>query len=89
MSDIDLDMDFDFGFSAVSEEELKQTEKAAVAEATKSAQYYKDQRDTLHKMITPLVNNLLKNSDKPYIHWADREAKLKDFKARIDKLVAD
>lgn len=85
MNKLDLDMDFDFGFSAVGEDELKETEKAA----TQSAQHYKDQRDALHKMITPLINNLLKNSDKPYIHWADREAKLKEFKAKIDQLVAD
>jgi hypothetical protein len=84
MSDIDLDMEFDFGFSAVTEDELK-----AVSDATKTAQYYKDQRDALHKMIVPLLNNLLKNADKPYILWADREAKIKEFRAKIDQLVAD
>lgn len=84
MSDIDLDMEFDFGFSAVTEAELK-----AVSDATKTAQYYKDQRDALHKMIVPLLNNLLKNADKPYILWADREAKIKEFRAKIDQLVAD
>ena len=84
MSDIDLDMDFDFGFSAVTEDELK-----AVTDATKTAQYYKDQRDALYKIIVPLLNTLMKNADKPYILWADREAKIKELKVRIDKLVAD
>jgi hypothetical protein len=79
MGKMDLDMEFDFGFSAIDEN----------AVITKGAEYYKDRLLKMHKMITPLVNNLLKDSDKPYIHWADREAKLKEFKAKIDALVVD
>jgi len=39
----------------------------------------------VEKMIMPLLVNLLKSSDKDYIHWPNREAAVK---AQIDKLLA-
>ena len=39
----------------------------------------------VEKLIMPLLVNLLKSSDKDYIHWPNREAAVK---AQIDKLLA-
>ena len=39
----------------------------------------------VEKMIMPLLVNLLKSSDKDYIHWPNREAAVK---GQIDKLLA-
>jgi len=39
----------------------------------------------VEKLIMPLLVNLLKSSDKDYIHWPNRESAVK---AQIDKLLA-
>lgn len=81
--------DFDFGFTAVSEEEL-----AAVQEASKLAKYssesaesYKERLYSLHKMITPFLNNLKKNPEKSYIYWENRVPKIEEFQKKLDSLL--
>jgi hypothetical protein len=39
----------------------------------------------VEKMVMPLLVNLLKTSDREYIHWPNRE---KTVQAQIDKLLA-
>lgn len=89
---IDLNMDFDFGFSALDEAEVKQAEAEAVAAletATQTAEYYKKQRDAMYNMIMPLVNNLMANPEKAYIHWPNRTEKLTQFKTKLKTLTED
>jgi len=70
--------DHDFGFTMVSEEDM-----------IYNSQTYKDKMLKLHKMITPLLKNLLKDPDKDVIHWPGREKKIKDFIKKIDEIVKE
>lgn len=45
----------------------------------------KEKLQTLEKMILPLLTNLMKNPEKPYIKWEGRAEKLA---AQIDKITA-
>lgn len=89
--------DFDFGFSAVSEEELRALEKQLQqqvtdkdAELAETAATYEQKLMALYKMIMPLLKNLAKDGDtKEYIHWPDRQKKIKDFIAKVEALVND
>lgn len=67
--------DDDFGFSSVSEENLpKRTD-------TKAQQMY--------EAIIPLLKNLAKDSDtNAYIHWPNREKKIKEFISKLDNIMA-
>ncbi len=89
-----LSGDFDFGFSGVSEEEYKgqivsaTTEAASQAEqkaATETAEVYKRKLNDLERLVMPLLVNLLKTSDKEYIHWPNRSAQLED---KIEQVLA-
>lgn len=67
---IDVDEEFDFGFSAVTDDVIK------VESSTKA--------ERMFKMIMPLLNNLLKDSEtSEYIHWPNRKEKIESF---IEKL---
>jgi cell division protein FtsB len=90
--------DFDFGFSAVSEDELKATQRQlqeqVAANATEleaaaaASRSYEEKLNALYKMITPLLKNLSKDDDnKEYIHWPDRQKKMKAFIAKVDALM--
>lgn len=61
-------MDNDFGFTAVDEVEINPS-------GTKLERMY--------KLITPLLENLLKNPEKEYIKWPNRE---KIVKSMIEEL---
>jgi len=89
-----LSGDFDFGFSGVSEEEYKgqiasaTTEAASQAEqkaATETAEVYKRKMKDLERLVMPLLVNLLKTSEKEYIHWPNRSAQLED---KIEQVLA-
>jgi hypothetical protein len=61
-----------------------------IDELTGAADHYKNKLLLLHKMVLPLLNNLMADADKkPYIYWPDRRKKMQDFKARIDAVVKD
>lgn len=85
----------DFGFSAVSETELKALEKQLQAEVTqKSAELesmsrtYEEKLNTLYSMVMPLLKNLARDDDsKEYIHWPNRQKKMKEFITKVEKLV--
>lgn len=81
---------FDFGFTAVDEEELDNSKN--VIENLQSdkellngeVKHYKNNLESVRNMITPLLNNLMKNPEKDYIHWPDREEKIKAFIEKLD-----
>lgn len=73
------DLDFDFGFSTVSEDELSSATKETVDKKLEG----------MLKLITPLLNNLMANPEKEYIHWPDRVEKIKAFKAKLEKYVKE
>lgn len=86
---------WDFGFSAVDEDELKkltgseqETEELAklLDEQASNAELYKNTVVQIEQMITPLLNNLMLNSDKNYIYWPNRVEKIKQFKVELEKL---
>lgn len=86
--------DDDFGFSAVTEEELKALEKqeidslqSATQEQEQMIMSYQQKVEALHKAVLPLLANLMKNPEKEYIYWPNREAKIKAFITKIDKIV--
>ena len=70
---------------------IKQQQEEATSvidEVTATAQEYKDRLTLLHKMVQPLLNNLLVDADtKSFIYWPDRKKKIQEFKARIDAVV--
>ena len=61
--------DDDFGFSFTTTEELTPVDKA----------------QGIYNMILPLLNNLMANPEKEYIHWPDRVKKIEAFKAKLKK----
>lgn len=90
---ISLDGD-DYGFSAVSEEELKQHEKQLQQTIQQSVEHkqqvvetYEQKLAALYQLIMPLLVNLQKNPEKEYILWPNRAEKIKEFIAKVDKIV--
>lgn len=84
----------DFGFSAVSEDELKARERDLEARATQQTEQmtlvsktYEEKLEALYKLIMPLLVNLQKNPEKEYILWPNRADKVKEFIAKVDKIV--
>lgn len=61
--------DDDFGFSFTTTDELVPVDKA----------------QGIYNMILPLLNNLMTNPEKEYIHWPDRVKKIEAFKAKLKK----
>lgn len=86
--------DFDFGFSAVSEEELKALEKQLSEQVAQKdteiellSKTYEEKLNTLYKMVIPLLKNLARDADKDYIYWPDRQKKMTEFIAKVEKVV--
>lgn len=86
--------DFDFGFSAVSEEELKALERQLSQQVAQKdteieeiSRTYEEKLNTLYKMVMPLLKNLAKDVGKDYIYWPDRQKKMADFIAKVEKVV--
>jgi len=87
----------DFGFSAVSEDELKARERDLEARATqhheqidlvaKGRSHVEEKLEALYKLIMTLLVNLQKNPEKEYILWPNRADKVKEFIAKVDKIV--
>jgi hypothetical protein len=89
-----LTSDYDFGFSGVSEEEYKGEINSKANEAATDAEQraiestsevYKRKLNDVERIMMPLLVNLLKTSDKEYIHWPNRSAQLED---KIEQLLA-
>lgn len=94
-----LDDDFDFGFSAMSEEELRETEKllaeklndkqAALEATAAQAEIIDKKLKGMRDMIMPLLKNLMANPDKEYIYWPQRTEKIKKFIEKMDNYIND
>jgi hypothetical protein len=68
--------DYDFGFTAV---DFDPTAVQAEVDQTKS------KLQQVESLILPLLNNLMKNPEKEYIHWPNRQAVIKK---QIDRVLA-
>lgn len=87
--------DYDFGFSAVSEDELKAFERQLQQQVADKdteietvSRTYEQKLNTLYTMVMPLLKNLAKDDDsKEYIHWPDRQKKMKAFITKVEELV--
>jgi hypothetical protein len=81
---------FDFGFTAVDEEALDNSKNviedlsANNENLVSEVEFYKQNMEGLRNLIMPLLNNLMKNPEKDYIHWPDREEKIKAFIEKLD-----
>lgn len=84
MSDV-----FDFGFTAMNEDELDavQTVAAQVEATAGEVEKLQSKLTSLRNAIEPLLKNLEANPEKSYIHWPDRTAKVKAFRAHLDKII--
>lgn len=86
MSTINLDEEFDFGFTSVDESDIN---KEVLEEIAGTSDLYKARLHKMHKMITPLIKNLMADADtKAYIHWPNRKEKLQQFQKQLDDLLS-
>lgn len=76
---IDLDNSFDFGFSFTDDSELAAPQRISAEEE------FKAKLQELEKLILPLLNNLKKNPEKPYIKWENR---VPVIDAQIEKIIS-
>ena len=76
---------FDFGFTAVDEDELQAVKavEEKVAAASSTAEATQETLDKLYNAIAPLLANLKKNTEKEYILWPNRTAKIEEFEAKL------
>ena len=84
-----LDVIFDFGFSALNEDELESIkileQKAKDTESVAADTQDKLQR--MYSMILPLIENLMQDPEKSYIHWPNRKEKLQLFKKKLQEVL--
>lgn len=66
----DIDETYDFGFSFADEDEV--TAPKVQVEVAASEQTHKEKMEALERLILPLLYNLMKNPEKPYIKWENR-----------------
>ena len=78
MTDIKLNEDFDWGFTALDDDDVVEAHKFN-SESKKCLKMY--------DLILPLINNLMKDSDKPIIKWPNRKEKLKEFKQKLEAIL--
>jgi hypothetical protein len=86
----DLNEEFDFGFSAMSDEELKATEKhleSQLVTVSERAEDTKKKLEGMRNMILPLLKNLQGNPDKEYIYWPNRTEKINMFIKKLDAYI--
>lgn len=92
MKDIDnlikdyLNKGQDFGFSGVNEVHYEET----IKEKNLTLEEYKIRCESIEKnlkeieeLIAPLLANLLKTANSPYIHWPNREKPVKELMKRF------
>lgn len=73
----------DFGFTTVDEKELTQQ---AVKDQTDQVEELTSRLQKMYDAIMPLLRNLNKNCDQEIIRWPNRNAKLVDFKLKLDTI---
>lgn len=93
--------DYDFGFSFATEEEAVPTQAPPSQSASSedlialqnkidgvlshNESFYKGKLKEVESLILPLLYNLMKNPDKPYIKWENRSEVIQK---QIDKITA-
>lgn len=80
---MNLDLSYDWGFSAVSEEEMKEGERRLAIQLSDTENSYKEKLEGVVTMVLPLLDGLMKDPDKIYIHWPNRIDKIKNFKIKL------
>ena len=85
----EIDTSFDFGFSAVDESELESIKilEQKAADTETAANVSQNKLEAMYKLIVPLIDNLMKDPDKSYIYWPDRQAKLQAFKKKLQSVI--
>jgi hypothetical protein len=80
--------DFDFGFTATTSDQIvAPVVQNHTQNLTAKEQEYQERIDNILKAITPLLNNLAKDSDtKEFIHWPNRKAKIEEFRKRLNDI---
>ena len=76
---LNTDNSFDFGFSFADESEVSASQTSNI-EAE-----HKLKLKELENMILPLLHNLMKNPEKPYIKWENR---VPVIERQIEKILA-
>ena len=76
MADIEYN---DFGFTAIDADELASVDTKIVEKTTSAVEVIEQMDD----FIRPLLENLMKDSDKDYIYWPNRAEMIQK---QIDKL---
>ena len=76
MADIEYN---DFGFTAMDADELASVDTKIVEKTTSAVEVIEQMDD----FIRPLLENLMKDSDKDYIYWPNRAEMIQK---KIDKL---
>lgn len=80
---------YDFGFTGVDEHEIKhdvlQELNAKDQALTEKEEELQEKIKVLESMIVPLLNNLIKTSDKAYIYWPNRKEKCQEMLERVLK----
>jgi hypothetical protein len=84
-----LDVTFDFGFSAVNESELEaiQVLEERAKKTETSIIDTQNKLEAMYAMIVPLLDNLMADSEKTYIHWPNRKEKLQLFKQKLRMII--
>ena len=81
---------YDFGFTGVDESEIKQDVLQALdekhQELTDKEQQLLNKITTLESMLVPLLNNLIKTSNKAYIYWPNRKEKCQEMLEKVLKI---
>jgi hypothetical protein len=80
---------YDFGFTGVDEHEIKHDVLLALNEKdqalTEKELELQNKIKVLESIIIPLLNNLIKTSDKAYIHWPNRKEKCQEMLEKVLK----
>lgn len=70
----------DFGFTTKSETDMMKDFKPPDPPEDNRAL-------ELYKAITPLLDNLSKSPENPYIHWPDRLEKIEKFRTKLNNIL--
>ena len=73
----------DFGFTAMDANELASVDTTIVAKTTSATEVI----NKLDDFIRPLLENLMKDSDKDYIYWPKRTEKVEAFEDMIQEII--
>ena len=73
----------DFGFTAMDADELASIDTKIVEKTTSATEVI----ESMDNFIRPLLENLMKDSDKDYIYWPNRTEKVEQFETVIANII--